>query len=170
MNEDALRILRGARFINILNQSIKTEKITQQPPCFFDIEPTTWKAMQKSFYLVRSLPKERLHQELMKVFSKNKPFEYIATIDELGLIPQLFPALERCKNILQPTRFHPLDVYYHSLMVLRALQERNASPLLKLAALYHDVGKVDQYHYHSLGIGKEEKGTKLTGHMYHTNI
>jgi tRNA nucleotidyltransferase/poly(A) polymerase len=83
MNEDALRILRGARFVNMLNQSITIEKVTQDPPSHFDFDNATWKAMQKSFYLVNSLPKERIHQELMKVFSKNKAFEYISLLDEL---------------------------------------------------------------------------------------
>ncbi len=170
MNEDALRILRGARFVNMLNQSIKIEKVTQDPPSHFDFDTATWKAMQKSYFLVTSLPKERIHQELMKVFSKDKAFEYIAVIDELGLIPHLFPALERCKGVLQPVRYHPLDVYFHTLMVLRALQERNKNPLLKLSALYHDVGKVDQFRFFSLNISKEEKALPLAHHMYHTHL
>ena len=42
-------------------------------------------------HLVNSLAKERLHQEIVKVFSANNPFGYISLLNDLGLIEMLFP-------------------------------------------------------------------------------
>jgi tRNA nucleotidyltransferase (CCA-adding enzyme) len=161
MHEDALRILRALRFVNQLNQ---------HPNVAIDFEKSTRKALQKSFPLVTTMPKERLHQELMKVFGGNNPYGYIALIDELYLLNTLFPALARCKHIDQPIRYHPFDVYAHTLLVLHAAQQRNTNPYLKLAALYHDVGKVDQYAYYSLGIDGDEKSLPAAIMVQHPEL
>jgi tRNA nucleotidyltransferase (CCA-adding enzyme) len=164
--EDALRIIRGIRFVNILNQHLAK----QDNPAYFDIDPSTRNAMKKSYYLINALPKERLHTEIKKVFSANDPFGYVALLDELRILPLLFPAVAATKNVLQPVRYHPFDVYSHTLLTLKALQERNDDRLCKLGMLYHDVGKPEQYHYYSLMPSKEEKKLPIAGKMYHTSL
>ncbi len=164
--EDALRIIRGVRFVNILNQHLAKLHTNN----YFDIDPATRNAMKKSYYLLTSLPKERLHIEIKKVFCAHDPFGYIALLDELRILPILFPAVAATKNVLQPVRYHPFDVYSHTLLCLKALQARNDDRLCKLGMLYHDVGKPEQYHYYSLMPSKEEKKLPIAGKMYHTTL
>ena len=41
-------------------------------------------------------------------------------------------------------------------MTLRHLQKTNDNYLVKLAMLYHDVGKVEQYKLYNIGLTKDE--------------
>lgn len=163
--EDALRIMRGARFANTLNQQINPDE-----QHYFDFESSTWKSMKKNYYLVSYVAKERLQLEIKKVFQGRDPFGYVALIDELNLLGILFPAVANTKHVDQPVRYHPFDVYNHTILCLRELQEINNHRLARLAMLYHDVGKPDQYHFYSLHIVKDEKKLPVAGQMYHTNI
>lgn len=147
--EDALRILRAVRIVNTLNQKIAEGN--------FDFEKETWKGMQLLAHLVPWLAKERLHQEVAKVFSGNNPFGWVALIDELKLLEALFPALYRNKHDDQPVRYHPFDTYSHILLTLWHIQQINDDYLVKLAMLYHDVGKKDQYEQYALAETKEEQ-------------
>ncbi|MBP6911176.1 HD domain-containing protein [Patescibacteria group bacterium] len=97
-----------------------------------------------------------MRQEIVKVFSGNNPFGWIALIDELGLLNALFPALHYNKHDEQPVRYHPFDTYAHTLLTLRHLQQINKNYLVKLAMLYHDVGKKDQYAEYAKATSKEE--------------
>lgn len=82
----------------------------------------------------------------MKVAATDNFFGFVAMMDEINILHLLFPAVERIKHVEQPIRYHPFDVYTHSLLVLYHLEKINTHPPLKLAALYHDVGKREQYH------------------------
>lgn len=169
--EDALRILRWARFVNILNQKLLAANSQNNITILlFDISNQTWDAMKKNYYLVKHLAKERIYQELIKVFSYNNPFGYISLLDELNLIHLLFPALSSLKQLEQPVRYHPFDVRTHTLLTLYEVQQINTSPRVKFAMLYHDVWKAEQYYFYSLWLSKEEKKLPVSGHMYHTHL
>lgn len=134
-NEDALRILRAARFcVNIPG---------------FDVESKTWKSMKKFYFLIRKLSKERIHEEIVKVFEWPNPFGYISILDELNLMKYIFPSVWNLKWVNQPLKYHPLDVWHHTLMVLRAWQELSDDYLFRIGCLYHDVGKTEQYYTHT---------------------
>jgi hypothetical protein len=66
-------------------------------------------------------------------------------LDETNLLKFLFPSLFKTKNIDQPVRYHPFDVYVHTLLTLYELQKINENYLVRFAMLYHDVGKVNQF-------------------------
>jgi tRNA nucleotidyltransferase (CCA-adding enzyme) len=154
--EDALRILRGLRFVNTLNQAPPRGDTLLLSQIQWDFHRDTWRSMQKYHFLVQHLAKERIKQEITKVFSMKNPFGYVALLDELKLLPLIFPAVAKIKWLEQPVRYHPLDTYHHTLMVLRHTQKLNQHYLVKLAALYHDVGKAEQYKLYWLGLTREE--------------
>ena len=112
--------------------------------------------MAKNGYLVQFLSKERIHDEIFKVFGKDNPFGYVALLDELNILQFVFPAVHQTKGVTQPIRYHPLDVYHHSIMTLYHLQSLNTDPLVRLGMLYHDVGKIHQYAAYRLNLTKEE--------------
>ena len=141
INEDALRIIRWIRFVSILNMY---EHIN------LDFESKTWLAMKKYYFLIRKIAKERVVQEMKKVFKKWNAFGFVWLMDELNILKYFFPALVACKHIDQPTRYHPFDVYAHTLLTLYHLQKINKDYLVRFWMLYHDVGKPDQYYRASI--------------------
>lgn len=92
----------------------------------------------------------------MKAFTVGNPFGFVALLDEAKLLEHLFPALYETKNIEQPIRYHPFDIYTHTLLTLFELQKISKDPLVRLAMLYHDVGKVVQFGAYADNLSKEE--------------
>lgn len=148
--EDALRLLRALRFVNIINQEL-TDQSKKQPSNptnkmqLFDFEPDTRRSIKRNHNLLKNIAKERIKEELTKSFTKGNPFSLIGLIDEAEMLPIIFPALALTKHIDQPIRYHPFDIYTHILLTLYHLQQINDNYLVRLAMLYHDVGKVWQY-------------------------
>ncbi len=103
----------------------------------------------------------------MKAFTVGNPFGFVSLLDEAQLLEHLFPALYATKNVEQPIRYHPFDVYVHTLLCLFELQKINKDPLVRLAMLYHDVGKVDQFGAYAEGLSKEEIREILAGPLNH---
>lgn len=183
-NEDALRIVRAIRFVNTLNQKLKegqNDKTTKRlndrlnawtfhrlsPVVLFDFDKLTWNSVKKNSWLVKNVAKERIKEEIMKAFTVGNPFGFVSLLDEAQLLEHLFPALYATKNIEQPIRYHPFDVYVHTLLCLFELQKINKDPLVRLAMLYHDVGKVDQFGAYAEGLSKEEIREILAGPLNH---
>ena len=71
------------------------------------------------------------------------------------MLKRIFPKLYDNKGVNQPLRYHPFDVYTHSMMVLYHAQSLTKDYLVRYAALYHDVGKVEQYTSYSMGLDQE---------------
>ena len=120
-NEDALRIMRALRFSSVLG---------------FDIEENTKTAMFNNKHLLKNISSERLASELVKLLcGENVKKILLEYIDILGVfIPELLPM----KGFEQHNKHHIYDVWTHTAI---AAENIDASPVLRLAALFHDVGK-----------------------------
>ncbi len=164
-NEDPLRILRAVRFQNNFNFSTHYDIEATS----FDYEKYTRDSMKKNYFLIKYLSKERVHEEIIKSFSWNNPFAYVAVLDELNLLKYIFPSVYNIKWLEQPVRYHPFDVYSHTMLALYHLQQINQDPLVRLAMLYHDVGKVEQYYSHSLNLKDQDRPFIYWSWLNHTN-
>ncbi len=64
--EDALRLLRGLRFVNVINQKLLNNENKEQnaDPLnkvrLFDFETETWKSIKKNHDLLKTIAKERI--------------------------------------------------------------------------------------------------------------
>ena len=129
--EDALRILRGARFS--IRYGLKPED-------------DTLRAMFALRENMDSLARERVFEELCKLLP-------LATGDQLLLfapiITQVIPALRKCVGFDQRNKHHVFDVYTHIAHVCEAV---DGDIVLRWAALLHDAGKPDTF-------ALDEKGT-----------
>jgi len=168
-NEDALRIIRALRFPNILNIKLRDyySKNSLKAKKFFDYNRETRQSAKRNAHLVENVAKERIKDEITKVFVNANPFWFIALLDEIHLLEYLFPALYETKHIEQPTRYHPFDIYTHSLLALYEIQKINPNYLVKLAVLYHDVGKVGQFDAYKADLSKEDIREILSGPLNH---
>lgn len=119
--EDALRVLRGARFSSCLG---------------FSVEPATARAMEALTPRLALVSAERITAELLKLLCG---VDVGRVLDEFReLFAFLLPELRPCFGFDQRNRHHCFDVYTHILRVVSAVPP---DPLLRVAALFHDVAK-----------------------------
>jgi len=124
-NEDALRILRAVRFATTLN---------------FSIEEKTLKAIQKNAPWIQAISKERIRDELIKIFKSEKAAEGIDLLRKANLLKYIIPELQKGVGVSQ-NRGHIYDIYEHSMRSLKAAAERKYNIEVKFASLFHDIGK-----------------------------
>lgn len=134
--EDYSRILRGIRQAVQLGFKIETE--TWQSICRLGKMLVKTKMTGKGKMLI--VPKETLAGEFVKSF-KASPVETFDLYDASGILRHVFPEIEDMKGIKQPPEFHAEgDVFAHTRLCLRLIMT-DASLELRLALLFHDIGK-----------------------------
>ncbi|HLQ67615.1 MAG TPA: CCA tRNA nucleotidyltransferase [Candidatus Limnocylindrales bacterium] len=121
--EDGLRPIRAARFAATLE---------------FDVEPATFEALPRAGEQVARVAAERIKDELMKMLRARQPSRGFEVLRRSGLLPIVLPELAACVAVPQ-NRYHAFDVYFHTLHTTDAAPAEK--PLVRLAALFHDVGK-----------------------------
>jgi tRNA nucleotidyltransferase (CCA-adding enzyme) len=122
--EDGLRPIRACRFAAKLN---------------FVIEEKTFMAMAETVEAVAKVSKERIRDELLKILESDTPSIGIEYLLKAGLLETFLPELSECHGVDQ-NKYHIFDVYYHSIYSCDAAPKEH--PMIRLAALLHDIGKV----------------------------
>ena len=136
IREDMLRSLRAVRFATTLN---------------FKIEDKLKNAIRENASSIEDISKERIQVELNKILLADDPKRGIKLLDEVGLLEYIFPEVYDTKDFDQHSTFHAEDLYQHTLSVLE-----KTPPILevRMAALYHDVGKIDTFFLDENGEGR----------------
>ncbi len=123
-SEDGLRPLRAVRLAARFG---------------FEIEAETLNAIPRVLERVRMVAAERVRGEIMKMLATApKPSYGVDLMRETGLLDIYIPELLEGYGVTQ-NEFHAYDVYTHSLYSCDAAPAEK--PLVRLAALLHDVGK-----------------------------
>ena len=135
-SEDALRILRCLRFAAVLG---------------FSIEPETGKALMTCRNLLREMAPERVHEELTKLLCGPWAASVLRRYPDVigAVLPEILPMV----GFDQRNAHHCYDVWTHTAV---AVDHVPPELPLRLAMLFHDIGKPDTF---SLG----EDGQ---GHFY----
>ncbi|MBW2455883.1 MAG: HD domain-containing protein [Deltaproteobacteria bacterium] len=122
--EDGLRVLRATRFAATLECTI---------------EPATLKAMgaRRSLDTLAKVSAERVRDEWLKTMLAPKPSTGFSAMEKCRALEVICPELVEAVGCEQ-NRWHSLDVWEHSLAVVDACP---ADPILRMAALLHDVAK-----------------------------
>jgi putative nucleotidyltransferase with HDIG domain len=120
--EDALRLLRAARFAGQLG---------------YAIEPATRAAMGTHAALITHVATERIAKELRLLLLGDRPSRGLMALSGSGLLTHLVPELMAGEGVTQ-NRFHRYDVLTHTFFTVDRAPVR---PALRLAALLHDVAK-----------------------------
>ncbi len=126
--EDALRLMRAIRIATQLD---------------FQIDPATFQAIQDNAALIKNIAQERIRDELFKLLATKNPLVGIELLKKTGILEIILPELTRCFGIVQegPKHDRVYDIGEHSLLSLKHCPSKD--PLVRLAALLHDVGKFD---------------------------
>ncbi len=151
--DDPLRMIRGVRFAAQLG---------------FDIEDSTASAIREYSDHLLEAAAERISYELFQILKCNRTHYYFNMMDKhLNLLNKIFPEIEPMKAVGQ-CKYHVVDAWAHSLYTLnvtesiiyangyfenhlREAYEEHSNKmfsnghtriqLIKLAALFHDIGK-----------------------------
>ncbi len=143
LTEDALRMLRAVRFSVQLGFSISHETMT---------------AITANAALVEKVSAERIHEEFEKIIMSPEPAVGVGMLEKLGLLKYIIPELEegiKCDQLGE----HIYDVYEHLLHALQHAAEKNWSLEVRLAALFHDIGKPRTRRYDATKAGGKGKYT-----------
>ena len=124
-NEDALRLLRAIRFACQLG---------------FEIDSETKTAVQKNAEWLRTISKERIRDEFVKIIESERGYEGILLLEESGLMKYIVPELREGIGIDQNLH-HIYTVWEHNTRALKYAAEKNYSLAIRLGALFHDIGK-----------------------------
>jgi poly(A) polymerase len=80
---------------------------------------------------------ERSADELRQMLASERPRLALELLDAGGLLDVILPELAACKGVKQ-TGYHTHDVYGHTLLTVERVP---ADLIVRLSALFHDVGK-----------------------------
>lgn len=131
--EDGLRILRAIRFASVLGMTIEAD---------------TAAAIRRNKELLRSIAAERIHAELTKaLYGRDAQTALRAFSDVIAVpLPELIPMF----GFDQHNPSHDRDVWEHTLAVVNSIP---AVPVLRWAALLHDIGKPGCFSVSEDGVG-----------------
>lgn len=121
-SEDALRIMRCARFASQLE---------------FEIENETSDAALSMKERLNDISRERIRMELDKLICGKNAVSVLLKYREL--IGEIIPEIRQCFGFEQHSRYHRYDVYEHIVRSVGAVPEENL--VLRRALLLHDIGK-----------------------------
>lgn len=122
-SEDALRIMRAVRFAAQLD---------------YNIEETTRGAIIRLAPTLSNISAERVQTELIKLLTSDHP-GHIRMAYELGITRIFLPEFDDAMNCEQNNPNHEYSVGEHT---IKAIENTPNDKVLRLAALFHDLGKV----------------------------
>lgn len=121
-NEDALRMLRAIRFSAQLG---------------FEIEGKTVEAIKINYKLIKNISAERIQVEINKILMSDNP-NFIEKLYEYKLLDCIIPEYSLCFECEQNNPNHIYNVGVH---IQNSLMYVEKSLSLRLAMLFHDMGK-----------------------------
>ena len=124
-NEDALRMMRAVRFATTLG---------------FKIEEKTERAIKKNALWLKMISKERIRDEFLKIIMSERADEGVEILRKLSLLKYVVPELEEGYGVSQ-NKHHIYECYKHSLLSLKYAAKKSFNKHVRLAALFHDIGK-----------------------------
>jgi tRNA nucleotidyltransferase (CCA-adding enzyme) len=132
--EDPLRLVRGLRFVSQLD---------------LDPDEQTLAQMREEAESVSHVSGERIGGglaadgmgELSKLLMGKHPAKALRLARDTGVLVRLLPEFEQAIGFEQESRYHDMTVDEHTFEVVQAAADAGAPLRVRLAALFHDLGK-----------------------------
>lgn len=135
-NEDALRMMRAIRFAAQLD---------------FNIEKSTLDGIKKNKDLLKNISSERIRDELCKLLLSDNPRKGLNLLKDCGILDIIIPELIPLIGFDQKNKHHHEDIFNHTLSVV---ENTPNDLILRLSALFHDIGKPDCFFIDDNGNGR----------------
>lgn len=150
-NEDALRIMRAVRFKAQLG---------------FEVSRETYEALKNNVTRLENVSRERIRDEFSKMIASENPMLGMKVSQETGILKYIAPEFLDGVDCEQKGE-HIYDVFDHLLHAVQHAADKDFAFHVRLAALFHDIGKPktrrkhpnrDKYTFY----GHEVVGAKMT--------
>ena len=125
-SEDALRMMRACRFSSQLD---------------FTIEEKTLEAIKNNSHSIIHVSAERIKEELWRLINGQNPIKGLEAMRVTGLMDEILPELSAAVGFEQGG-MHRETLYEHLLLALDSARKHGYPMEVKLASLFHDIGKV----------------------------
>ena len=125
-NDDPLRMMRAARFAAQLD---------------FRLEEDTLAVMRSQSHRLSIISKERIQEEFLKLLSTRRPSIGLWILIDTKLFDQFMPEVPALDGVEEVYGQHHKNNLQHTFLVVDNIAERTYKPLLRFAALLHDIGK-----------------------------
>ena len=123
--DDSLRILRTIRFSSRYN---------------WNIDPNTYEGMNRNVDRLSIITKERIQDEFNKMLVCDNPVMALNLIKEIGAMKYIIPELEETYDITQNEYHNYNTIWQH---ILKVVANTRNDLHLRMAALLHDIGKIE---------------------------
>ena len=123
--EDALRLLRAIRISAELDFTISYE---------------TTSAIALKASQLEKISRERIRDEFVRIIESPRPMQALFMAQKLGMLGYVAAELEKGIGCEQ-NQAHSYDVFEHNLRALQHAADNNWPLEVRLAALFHDIGK-----------------------------
>lgn len=123
--EDGLRPVRAIRFAAQLG---------------FTIDSKTLAAIPQAIHITKKISIERFRDEFTKMMICPTPLSGLRLMEHTGILNLFIPELAQCRGVEQ-RGFHHFDVLDHSFLVCNACPDGMQHLHIRLAGLFHDIGK-----------------------------
>ena len=133
--EDKLRMLRAVRFATTLE---------------FEIEENTLNAIKNTAEKLHEVSVERIQMEINKILLSDTPKRGMELLLETGLLKEILPEIMRTVDYDQMSPYHHKSLFKHIICVVDRVPKKLH---LRLAALFHDISKVDTLSIDEDGVG-----------------
>lgn len=120
-SEDSLRILRALRFASVLD---------------FNVDNETKDGIFNNKHLLTNISSERIWNEFKKLLIGNNTVQILR--EYVDVITVFLPEIKSMVGFKQHSKYHCYDVWEHT---LNALSCADNDIIVKLAVLFHDIGK-----------------------------
>lgn len=145
--EDALRILRAIRFSAQLD---------------FDIHPMTAMEIHRRYKRLENVSSERINSEFCKIAISKRFYEELSSYKDVFSF--IIPELEDMIGFDQKNPNHEYDAFSHTVHAIEACESDDLT--VRLAVLFHDIGKPHSYQDSQDGIrhfkGHSKVGADIT--------
>ena len=144
--EDALRMMRAVRFSAQLGYSI---------------DEGTKEAIKELAPTLKKISAERVQVELVKLVTSNNP-DYLKIAYETKITAIVLPEFDRCMETEQKNPHHMYNVGEHTLWSMKYVEK---DKVLRLAMLFHDMGKPGAITMDDKGIHHFHGHNELSSHI-----
>ena len=126
--EDTLRVIRGFRFAARYD---------------FEIDFYTIDAMMQAILLADNISKERIKDEIIKAASSKNFSNFIRIAESIDWLNFMFGYNINHLKQMPLNKYHTDNALIHTLKVVDKVEDNGGGALEKIAALLHDIGKID---------------------------
>ena len=104
----------------------------------YRIDNNLFYAIKANYELLEKVSVEGIRDAFIEIILSNKPSRYLKIMNDSNILSQIIPELSMCSGMNQNKKYHKYDVFDHCLV---ACDNVEPNLILRLAALFHDIGK-----------------------------